>query len=49
MARPSLSGLDSDDLAEMLDAEDEAVPPTEETPEEKKSKRITPPPIPRQS
>ncbi len=37
----------ADDLAEMIDAEDEAVPPTEETPEEKKSKRTIPPPIPR--
>jgi len=39
----------ADDLAEMIDAEDDAVPPTEETPEEKKSKRSLPPPIPRQS
>ena len=39
----------ADDLAEMIDAEDEAVPPTEETQEEKKSKRTVPPPIPRQS
>jgi len=39
----------ADDLAEMLDAEDEAAPPTEETPEEKQSKRSVPPPIPRQS
>jgi hypothetical protein len=39
----------ADDLAEMIDAEDESAPPTEESPEELKSKRSVPPPIPRQS
>jgi len=38
----------ADDLAEMIDAEDDPAPPTEETPEEQKSKRSVPPPIPRQ-
>ncbi|HEY3818613.1 MAG TPA: hypothetical protein VGL81_15670 [Polyangiaceae bacterium] len=38
----------ADDLAEMIEAEDDAIPPTEETPDEKKSKRSLPPPIPRQ-
>jgi hypothetical protein len=38
----------ADDLAEMIDAEDESAPPTEESPDEHKSKRSIPPPIPRQ-
>jgi len=38
----------ADDLAEMIDADDDPAPPTEETPEEMKSKRSVPPPIPRQ-
>jgi hypothetical protein len=38
----------ADDLAEMIDAEDEAGPSTEETPEQEKAKRSVPPPIPRQ-
>jgi hypothetical protein len=38
----------ADDLAEMIDADDDLAPPTEETPEEMKSKRSVPPPIPRQ-
>jgi hypothetical protein len=39
----------ADDLAEMIESDDEAGPATEETPPEQKPKRSVPPPIPRQS
>jgi tetratricopeptide (TPR) repeat protein len=38
----------ADDLAEMIDTEDEHAPSTEQTPEEPPGKRSVPPPIPRQ-
>jgi hypothetical protein len=37
----------ADDLAEMLEPEDDGGPATEDQPEEAKSKRSVPPPIPR--
>ena len=38
----------ADDLAEMIDGEDERSPSTEQTPDDKAQKRSVPPPIPRQ-
>jgi Tfp pilus assembly protein PilF len=36
----------ADDLVEMIDTDDEAVPSNEETPEDESPKRVVPPPIP---